>query len=266
MDKMFYSIDEAAQKLGKSTDQVRDMASRGQLQEFRDGDALVFKREQVDLLVGDDVIPLADSGELEPLTLQSSGSGMNIAAEAKESTGINIFEADGLDEADPSAVTRVTTSPGGLVDPGDKSASGSGGLLDMTREPDDTSLGQDLLGDVYGNDTIAQQTATEPAINDGGGALFETPGTMVEVSEPTAVAMIAAEPYDGVASGWVGGLALGMVLVVGLAAFTIILSLTNTAGGGMIKTIGENFMIIIGVSAGLMAIFAVVGLLLGKRT
>lgn len=266
MDKMFYSIEEAAQKLGKSTDQVRDMAARGQLQEFRDRDALVFKREQVDLLAGDDVIPLADSGELEPLTLASSGSAPGLV-EAKESTGINIFEAEGTDDADPSAVTRVTTSPGSLVDPGDKSASGSGGLLDMTREPDDTSLGADLLGDVYGSETMAAQTAAEPAINDGGGALFETPGAVMETTETTtAVAMVAAEPYDGAASGWMGGLALGAIVAIGLAAFTLIIGLTSTAGGGMLKMIGDQYMIFVGAAALCLVLFAGIGFVLGKRS
>lgn len=267
MDKMFYSIEEAAQKLGKSTDQVRDMAARGQLQEFRDRDALVFKREQVDLLAGDDVIPLADSGELEPLTLASSGSVASITHEAKESTGINIFEAEGTEEADPSAVTRVTNSPGSLVDPGDKSASGSGGLLDMTREPDDTSLGADLLGDVYGNETMAAQTSAEPAISGDGGALFENPGAVMDTSENApAMTMVAAEPYDGVASGWMGGLALGAIVAIGIAAFTLIIGLTSTAGGGMLKTIGDQYMILVAVAAGCLILFAGVGFVLGKRS
>jgi hypothetical protein len=228
---------------------------------------LVFKREQVDLLAGDDVIPLADSGELEPIGLQSSGSSVGLA-ESKESTGINIFEADGTDDADPSAVTRVTSAPGSLVDPGDKSASGSGGLLDMTREPDDTSLGADLLGDVYGNETMAAQTTTEPAIAGDAGALFETPGAVMETTETTttAIAMVPAEVYDGTASGWVGGLALGAIIAVALAAFTLIIGLTSTAGGGMLKTIGDNFMILVGVAAALPVLFAVIGLVLGKRS
>src|SRR5215831_9039933 len=207
MDKMFYSIEEAAAKLGKSVDAVRDMASKGQLQEFRDREKLMFKREQVDLLSGGheegDVIPLAgDSGELEPLTLASSGSAPGLA-ESKESTGISIFEAEGTEEADPSAVTRVSQTPGQLVDPGDKSASGSGGLLDLTREADDTSLGADLLGDVYGSETMAQQTAAEPAVNEPAGALFESPGSAADIAEPATAAagmMVVAEPYDGVSS------------------------------------------------------------------
>lgn len=73
MAKMFYSLEEAAAKLGKSEAEVKQMAASGQLQEFRDRDRLVFKREQVDLLAGgDDAIPLAD--ELEPISLTSSGS------------------------------------------------------------------------------------------------------------------------------------------------------------------------------------------------
>ena len=50
MAKLFYSLEDAAQRLGKSTDEIQEMAASGQLQEFRDRDSLVFKREQVDLL------------------------------------------------------------------------------------------------------------------------------------------------------------------------------------------------------------------------
>jgi hypothetical protein len=272
MDKMFYSIEEAAAKLGKSVDAVKDMAAKGQLQEFRDREKLMFKREQVDLLSGGhdegDVIPLAgDSGELEPLSLASSGSAPGLA-ESKESTGISIFEAETTEEADPSAVTRVSQGPGQLVDPGDKSASGSGGLLDLTREADDTSLGADLLGDVYGSDTIAQQTAAEPAVTEPG-ALFETPGTAgVEMAEAAAGApmMVIAEPYDGAASGWVGGLALGAAVALALAAFTLVIGLTSTAGGGLLTMIGNNYMMFVGGAAAIMVLAAGVGFALGRRS
>ena len=68
MAKMFYSLEEAAKRLGKSPDEVKAMAGKGVLTEFRDGDRLIFKVDQVDLLApdseGDDainMIPLADS-------------------------------------------------------------------------------------------------------------------------------------------------------------------------------------------------------------
>ncbi len=73
MAKLFYSLEEAAAKLGKTPNEVRELATSGQLPEFRDRDRLMFKVEHVDLLAGTDkdeeLIPLADSGELEPLSV-----------------------------------------------------------------------------------------------------------------------------------------------------------------------------------------------------
>lgn len=271
MEKMFYTLEEAAAKLGKSADQVRDMAKSGQLQEFRDRDKLMFKREQVDLLAGggDDSIPLADSGELEPISLASSGSAMAIPlSDDKESTGISIFEAEETDDSDPSAVTRVSNAQG-LVDPGEdpRSASGSGGLLDLTREGDDTSLGANLLEDVYGSETVAQQTAIEPA--QGGGDLFETPsgaGGELAAAGATAGVMVLPEAYDGAGSGLVGGLAIGMIISIGIAAFAVITGLVSTVGGGMLSLIGDNFMIILGVMGGVTLLGGVIGWALGRRS
>jgi excisionase family DNA binding protein len=271
MAKMFYSIEEAAEKLNVSTDQVREMASRGQLQEFRDRDRLMFKREQVDLLAGggdDDIIPLAESDGLEPLTLASSGSGVGVAGGEKDSTGISIFEADATDEADANAVTRVSNSPGSFVDPGDKSASGSGGLLDLTREGDDTSLGANLLEDVYGSETVANQTAAEPAI--GGDGLFESApgadaGEAIGAGAMAAGGMLVAEPFDGTWSGIAGGLAVGasFAMIVGLAA--MVLSLT-TPTGGLVSTFGDNFMILVGVMFGVLLLCAGIGFAFGRKS
>jgi excisionase family DNA binding protein len=46
--KMFYTLDEAAKRLGKSEDQVKQMVASGQLQDFRDRDRIMLKIEQVD--------------------------------------------------------------------------------------------------------------------------------------------------------------------------------------------------------------------------
>src|SRR5689334_18770060 len=153
MAKLYYTLDEAASKLKKNPDEIKAMVSSGQLQEFRDRDKLMFKVDQVNLLAaggdeadGSGIIPLAESGELNTISLASdSGTGMNLES-PKEQTGISIFDADQTEEADPSAVTQVTESA-----PTELSLEtvGSGsGLLDLTREADDTSLGQDLLEEV----------------------------------------------------------------------------------------------------------------------
>lgn len=275
MAKMFYSLDEAAAKLGKSADDVRSMAASGQLEEFRDRDRLMFKREQVDLLAGDDEhIPLADSGALEPIGLaSSSGTGISLD-NPKEQTGISIFDTDDTEEADPSALTRVTNSPApmtGFASDSGSSGSGSGsGLLDMTKEVDDTSLGANLLDDVYGADTLAQQTAADAESASGGeeGALFEsTPATEPEAAAGgPAMAMVAAEPYDGAGSGLVGGIAIGMAACGLVGAFVLLLGLTSEAGGNITATLGENLWPIVGGLAVLTGICGGLGWFLGRRS
>jgi hypothetical protein len=185
----------------------------------------------------------------------------------KESTGIAIFEAEGTDDADANAVTRVTTSPtAGLQDPG-KSGSGSGGLLDLTKEADDTSLGAGLMEDVYGSETVAQQTAADaPAAGgEGPGSLFESPGTgELEVAGAVPMAM-AAEAYDGKWSGILGGLAAGALVALLVAMFVLVTGFTSTAGGGLLSTLGDNFWILVGVAGGSPILFAIIGMVVGKR-
>ena len=43
MAKMFYTLEEVCLKLGKTEDEIKEMARSGQLQEFRDRDKLMFK-------------------------------------------------------------------------------------------------------------------------------------------------------------------------------------------------------------------------------
>jgi len=234
MAKMFYSLEEAAQRLGKSEDDVRQMVESNQLQEFRDGDRLVFKRDQVDLLAGDgdeEEIPLADD---EPMSMDSgeSGTGLGLIGDTKDETGISIFDIEGTDEADPSAQTVMSetagqTSPDFSIDP---MSSGSG-LLDLTQEADDSTLGEDLLKDVYGEDDSGAVGADEAS----GGALFETTGAESDVSSQQAVGVAQlAVPIDGTWSGIAAGLSLGMILsVAGALAVTVMVmaGLTVSSGG-----------------------------------
>ena len=54
---MFYSLEEAAQKLNKSADEIEQLVKDGQLREFRDGPNLLFKSEEVDALAPEADIP-----------------------------------------------------------------------------------------------------------------------------------------------------------------------------------------------------------------
>lgn len=280
MAKMFYSLEEAAGKLGVAPEQVKEMADKGQLSIFRDRDEkIMFKAAQVDLLAGggeDDAIPLAADNDLEPLSLASSGSatGINLSPEnPKEQTGISIFE-ESEEEADPSAQTQITSAGSGIIGLSDPGASGSrsgsrSGLLDAAKEADDTSLGADLLDDVYGGETVAQ-TSEEPAISSGdsavSGALFETPASVEPSDAATPVPMMmAVEAYDGAGSGLLGGLALGAVLSLAVAIFAALMGLSG-GGGGLLNTLGDNMMVIVGVLAVITLVCGVVGWLLGKKS
>jgi hypothetical protein len=266
MSKIFYTLDEAAAKLKKSPENVKQMVSEGKLQEFRDRDRLMFKVDQVNLLASggdDDLIPLADSGDLGTITLSSdSGSGMQLES-PKEQTGISIFDADQTEEADPSAVTQITESAHSELS---LETVGSGsGLLDLTREADDTSLGQDLLEEVTSPAGVAETTyeQTESV------ALFESTGAESDVSVVAvsgATMAVAVEPYDGTWSGIAGGMALGMVLLLAFTLALTIFGLSQQPGMPLINMVGENLMMWVGIGAGAILLLGIIGLVVGKKS
>ncbi len=275
MAKMFYSLEETAAKLGKSEAEVRQMASNNEITEFRDGDRLIFKVDQIDLLVGDDENNASDMSSMIPLMDTNAGSaiadspmapaapaapadtgmtseeveGSSIGLEDSFSpgasgssqglsdfdaavdlgsgladssagsgsgggSGIAVFDAEELEAADPAAQTQMTD--GGLEGGLNLDQLGSGsGLMDLTRESDDTSLGAEgLLDDIYqGGDDASEETEV-------GGDLFEGVESApdLDAGAETAAVAVAAEPYDAKWSGLSGGLALGMIVagVVGM--------------------------------------------------
>lgn len=112
MAKLFYTLEEAAQKLGKSTDEIMNMAKAGQLQELRDKEQVLFRRSAIDQLAGD-----SDTGseiDLEGVDLGSEGSSIGLG-------GTDMAEDDGLRLGDSQVP-----------------ALGDAGGLDQLRLDDDT--------------------------------------------------------------------------------------------------------------------------------
>ncbi|MEK6798111.1 MAG: helix-turn-helix domain-containing protein [Planctomycetota bacterium] len=194
MAKMFYSTQEACQKLGKNEEQIKGLVREGKLREFRDAGSINYRVSDVDGLLkapgggvaatsgsapakptgaaaggsasGEIVLEPADDSsiELAPassdiMTLEgddsadttSGGRAVKKANEgsAVPSVGINVFDDDELDEhVDPLAQTAVSDVAGLGIE-----GAGSGsGILDLTRESDDTSLGAELLDEIYSPD------------------------------------------------------------------------------------------------------------------
>ncbi len=258
MAKMFYTMEEVCSKLGKTPDEVTKMVSSGQIQEFRDRDRLMFKAEQIDLLAGDE-----DTGEVK-LDLETgaglSGSGLSLEdessiglADSREGTGISVFDTDhGLDESEQTQVGDVDEEL--TLD-----AVGSGsGLLDLTRESDDTSLGAALLEEVYsGEDNIEM-----PANASG---LFDAAPEPVSGGSAAVAMPVLVEVYDGAGSG------LGIGLMVGALAALICLAIiviVGVSGGtaGLAMTFASNIWVWAGGLLGVTIVLGLVGLFFGKAS
>src|ERR1700744_494995 len=171
MAKMFYTAEEGAQKLGLSGDQLKEMVSSNKLREFRDGARVMFKVDQVDKIAGDksksstgtgmglsdsgialagdshasDVISLSDTGTQVPSAKDDTV--VTGLADTGTQPGKQVFESGEINSADTGAQTRIQSA---IDDQLSLEGVGSGsGLLDLTRESDDTSLGAELLDEIY---------------------------------------------------------------------------------------------------------------------
>lgn len=271
MAKMFYTLQEVAEKLGKSEDEIREMAKSGQIQEFRDRDKLMFKVEQIDLLAGGE----EDTGdvtlELEDTSggsgLELSGSGIPLS-DSREGTGVSVFDTDHGEGKGDSAVEDEDAEQTHVGEPFDEELSleavGSGsGLLDLTRESDDTSLGAELLEEVYSG----EENIEIPANASG---LFEASAGDTSAEEAHAASGIAAMPvvieaYDGSGSGLGVGLLLGCL--VALVCLTIIAFVgISGATPQLAVTMAENIWIWVGAFALGCAVLGLVGWFIGKSS
>ncbi|MEM7622306.1 MAG: helix-turn-helix domain-containing protein [Planctomycetota bacterium] len=288
MSKMFYTVSEAAAKLGMSDSDVKGLIDSGQLQEFRDGNEIMVKVDQVDLLSGgddggDDLIPLADSSELEPMGLSSSGSGSVFGVEdAGEQTGISIFDPEGEEEADPAAATQIApASPGSAMSDSDFSATNYESGVSFADFGEDSAVdmeasgaGGGLLEDVYasGDSGAAADSGIGGSdVLDTGGDLFESAAEtgedadLVAAGQAPAMGVVAAEPYDGAGSGIFAGVAFGIVVALLIATTAVVLAMT---GAGAAVFDGLSMTLVYAVSGGglgIMLLGAAVGWFLLRK-
>ncbi len=262
MAKMFYTLEEASQALGVAPDQVKQFAAAGKLQQFRDRDKLMFKREQVDALVtaqagpakGDSgVMSLSDSGGPDAIDLAADQrrSSQNRKEDPRQATGISVFDADEVAPVDPMAQTQVTQP---VIDDEELALAsvGSGsGLLDLTRESDDTSLGAELLDEIYpgspeGSD-LKMEGVSSTGIADSSTIEMSGPSGLSHIAEGSVPAMgmapmqqviVQGEAYDPAGSGMGTGMLLGVVaglVLMGIVAASAVIgtpvTLTKTLAG-----------------------------------
>jgi hypothetical protein len=183
MAGMFYSLQEVAAKLSKSEDEVREIIKQGRLREFRDGPNLLFKVNEVEALMSDSSIAALrkTSDKAEQATEEDEISLAPEPSDGSEPAGADSTAAAGegidvLSEADDDykladdtlSETKVVPDDGALDDTlGSTKATGGeasleeiegdvnldtfgsgSGLLDLSLQADDTSLGG-ILDEIY---------------------------------------------------------------------------------------------------------------------
>ena len=170
MAGMFYSLQEVAEKLNKTEEEIKEMVKTGRLREFRDGPNLLFKIDEVEALMSDTSIigskETSDEAEQEtdedeislapePTEGLAAESELTDADTTIADEGTSVLGETGSDYQltdDMMSETRAALDEASLEEIEedvnlDTFGSGSG-LLDLSLQADDTSLGG-ILDEIY---------------------------------------------------------------------------------------------------------------------
>jgi hypothetical protein len=322
MAKMFYTMEETKAALGKSEEEIKQLAREQRLREFRDGPRLMFKADQVEQLKaelgGSGGSPASlgpsDTGTgLAGLDVGTSGSGITLLSDsqagkpvpgaqqvqsaqaAKEDTafadiglsgtiggvpspgkvspgagtglsglssgghgskgGITVFDADEAPHADPRAQTAIGS---GIQDQVNIEGVGSGsGLLDLTRESDDTSLGA-----VFDELAPTRRKA---------GTMMEVPSAgssagMAALGEPLGrlAQPIVVEEADPVAPAF-GAMALAGALIVAFGGLVVAAAILDHRPQ-IVKNMYQDGATYVLIGLAVVIVFGVIGFVIGKQS
>jgi hypothetical protein len=282
-------------------DDVKQMAKSGQIQEFRDRDKLMFKVDQIDLLAGGDEESGDVHLDLDDPVGGSSvigltGSGLDLKeesalglADSREGSGISVFDTDhgGESGAGGSGAGAAASSGSGGSNMGSAmgiaasgetqvggetvdeelslEAVGSGsGLLDLTRESDDTSLGAELLEEVYSGDENIEIPANASGLFEA--TAPESAGE--EVRRPMAAMPMVIESYDGSGSGLGAGLLVGAMAAMICIAIIVFVGVTGATPklATMFASSSNSLYIWTGGLLAVTVVCGLVGMFLGKAS
>jgi len=288
--KMYYTEEEAAAKLGCSVDELGQFVTEERIRVFKDGLRDVYTAEEVDALASErgivseepEEIELVSAGPAEPVEIELSTVDEEIEltpadtekdeisltelaeepapATPKEDTvlsaeGVSIFEESDfeVEGADPMAKTQVAPS---LDEQIAMEGVGSGsGLLDLTRESDDTSLGAEIL------EHIDADGAEAPPVEELLGEQFGLePGlAAAPQAAPQATFVEAEDPMAGLFTGIAAGAAIVVFVVAGVA-----LAVLGGYSPGYLDWLGENMLAMLLGSIAVIGLGALVGFLVSK--
>jgi hypothetical protein len=300
MAKMFYTMEETQAALSKNEEEIKQLTREGRLREYRDGAKLMYKSDQVDQLKNElaggggggeqpvelsggesgapiglvdskggsgSVIGLADSVGKEDSSLAADlgASATGIPSPGKSgsrtATGVTVFGMEEGERADPSAQTAAAPAQG--ADQINLEPVGSGsGLLDLTRESDDTSLGAELLDEIQpGSQAKRPARPAGPGGTGTEATLAGVESAVVRTAPPQVTTTEAADPLAPAlgAASLCGGLIL---IFASVALISACLGYDPAFLDSIVKDRG--LLIISGFLAVPVLIFFFVGLFVGK--
>ncbi len=262
MGKMYYTEEEAAEKLGVSEEELANYVRDSKLRVFQDGQRKMFRVDEVDGLAGggEDEVELAPAGESDSVSLSEADTA-EAAPPTKEDTvitaeGISIFDDEDLEiEADPMAKTQIAPS---IEDQISLEGVGSGsGLLDLTRESDDTSLGAEVLDTIDIDEEGGEEPAEAPPAASG------TAPAMAPAQAPAPEAAPQYVEAIDASSGLFGGVVIGCAIVAALLG-AVALSTFAPNVPDYIVQLKANLTIVVIAALLVMIVAAVLGWLVGK--
>ncbi len=285
----YYSLDETLKKLALSKEDLGTLVKEGRLREFRIDGEQKFKVEEIDALAaeinpsigstdasasdigsesaiellpadstdgGTDVISLEDSSE-QVAPVKSSGEDTVITP-----AGVSVFDEDELAgmDADPMAKTQIAPS---VTDELSLEGGGGSGLLDMSRESDDTSLGAELLDEIYsGKEGEAAGTGGAVAVE----AEQQEPEAFEGFEEQPAAAVVQPMMIQVVdpMAGLFTGLLVAAAILLGIAG-VVASALTAGVLPGFVSWLASNMIFALIGAVVVTAAGAGIGYVLGSR-
>ncbi len=172
------------------------------------------------------------------------------------SDGVSIFDQSDfeVEGVDPMAKTHMAASMEDQISM--DSVGGGSGLLDLTRESDETSLGAEILEHI---DADSDETPPIDDFGDLGELTASGAPAMAPISVPEPIMVEELDPKAGL----FGGLAVGCgVMVLFLAAVAL-----ASLGGlmpGYLSWLGENMIVLIIAPIVILAMSAGIGFMVGK--
>ncbi len=261
-DKIYYTEKETLQKLGITSQDLAGLVSEGKLCTYPDGQNKMFKADAVDAMAS-----AGEGGEVELTPADDSTEDVVTLSEAEEITsspgkadtvitseGVSIFDEEDLEvgNVDPMAKTAIAPS---VDDQISLEGVGSGsGLLDLTRESDDTSLGAEVLEHIDVESAIPSSAAMEGIVA-AQQMLPDTELTFVEIAD-------VVEEIDAASGAFSGLIVAGCLLMILMGA--VVIAAMLGAVPPYLESLQKNWAIFIGVSVVVTAVLAIIGYVLGK--